>query len=162
MKTYTVSEIGYVRSPYREQAGTPIQPSYGEQRDAEIHINPEFRDALEDLERFDRMWVISWMDGSRSYKLKVIPYRDTVERGLFSSRAPNRPNPIGISAVRLISVDIEKCILKVRGIDLLDGTPVLDIKPYAPRFDSHTDEAAGWLDDSLPRQTADDRFKGED
>ncbi len=159
MKKHTVTEIGHVHSPYREQAGTPIQPSFGDPRDAEIHIEPEFRAGLEDLNRFNRIWVISWLDRSSSYKLRVIPYRDTVERGLFSTRAPSRPNPIGISPVRLISVDIEKCLLKVRGIDLLDGTPVLDIKPYAPRFDSHPDDAAGWLDNSQHTQTADDRFE---
>jgi len=161
MKKHTVVEIGYVRSSYKEQTGTPIQPGFGDPQAAEIHILPEYREGLEDLERFERVWLISWLDRSSSYKLKVIPYRDTVERGLFSTRAPRRPNPIGISPVRLLSVDREQGILRVKGIDLLDGTPILDIKPYSPEFDAYPDDAAGWLDESKDIRIADDRFKGD-
>ncbi len=159
---FNVSPIGYVKSPYKEQSGTPIQPSSGEPVEAEVRVYPEFREGLADLDRFDHIWLISWLDRSRSFKLKVIPYRDTKERGLFACRAPNRPNPIGISPVRLLSVDVKKGILRVSGIDLLDRTPILDIKPYAPKFDSHPDSAAGWLDESIDRETADNRFGGED
>ena len=162
MKKFNVSPIGYVKSPYKEQSGTPIQPSFGDPVEAEIRISPEFREGLVDLDRFDRIWLISLLDRSRPYKLKVIPYRDTQERGLFACRAPSRPNPIGISSVRLLSVDVMKGILKVSGIDLLDRTPILDIKPYSPKFDSFPDEPAGWLDKSIDRETADNRFGGED
>lgn len=162
MKGCPLIKIGHVLSPYKEQAGTPIQPSFGEAQDAEIHIYPEFREALEDLDRFNYIWLITWFDRSTSYKLKVVPYRDTVERGLFATRAPRRPNPIGISSVELVSVDVKEGIIKVRGIDLLDNTPILDIKPYAPRFDSHPGEASGWLDDGKDTHVADDRFSDKE
>jgi len=153
--------IGRVHSPYKEQTGTPIQPAFGEPQDAEIHVHPEFREGLEDLHGFSRIWLLSWLDRSDSYKLKVIPYRDTVERGLFATRAPRRPNPIGISPVKLISIDIENGIICVSGIDLLNGTPIIDIKPYASKFDSHPEVSSGWLDKGTSTQTADDRFKEE-
>ncbi|MDP8238491.1 MAG: tRNA (N6-threonylcarbamoyladenosine(37)-N6)-methyltransferase TrmO [Candidatus Hatepunaea meridiana] len=155
-------QIGHIVSPYNEQSGTPIQASFGEPLDAEVHIYPDFREGLTDLDRFSRIWLISWLDKSTSFNLKVIPYRDTVERGLFSTRAPRRPNPVGISSTQLISVDIETGILKIKGIDLLNGTPILDIKPYAPRFDSHSEETAGWLDKGSDAQTADDRFSNKE
>ncbi|NQU06067.1 MAG: tRNA (N6-threonylcarbamoyladenosine(37)-N6)-methyltransferase TrmO, partial [Calditrichaeota bacterium] len=121
----------------------------------------KFREGLEDLQGFSRIWLLSWLDRSDSYKLKVIPYRDTVERGLFATRAPRRPNPIGISPVKLISVDLENGIIHVNGIDLLNGTPIIDIKPYSHKFDSYPDVDSGWLDESISREAADDRFKEE-
>ncbi len=160
-QNYSVVEIGRVRSPYSEQAGTPIQPGFGEQLEAEVIIQPEFREGLADLERFSRIWLVSWFDRSKPYRLKVVPYRDTVKRGLFATRAPARPNPIGISTVKLLSVDAAAGRLRVKGIDLLDGTPIIDIKPYSPEFDSYRNESAGWLDDSLSSRTADDRFSRE-
>lgn len=162
MEKFTLTVIGRVCSPYDEQAGVPIQPAFGEPMKAEVHVLPDFRDGLEDIDRFSRIWLISWLDRSDSYKLKVIPYRDTIERGLFSTRAPRRPSPIGISPVKLIAVDIEKGILEISGIDLLDGTPILDIKPYSPKFDSFPEESSGWLDEGSSRTTADDRFNNRD
>ena len=154
----TIFPIGVVHSPYRVQKGTPVQPNQAEAVTAEIHVFPEYREGLEDLDRFDRLWILSWLDRSKPFRLKVIPYRDTVERGLFSTRAPSRPNPIGISCVKLISVDIDTGVITVSGIDLLDGTPVLDIKPYAALFDSFPSVKSGWLDGSHSANTADDRF----
>ena len=159
---FTVKEIGRVRSPYQEQTGTPIQPGVGDPLEAEVIIRPEFREGLSDLERFGRIWLVSWFDRSQPYRMKVIPYRDTVERGLFATRAPSRPNPVGISAVELLSVDAAAGRLRVRGVDLLDNTPILDIKPYVPEFDSHPNEAAGWLDEGLSTRSADDRFSRGD
>jgi len=158
MKIHTLSPIGHVSSPYLEKAGTPVQPKFGEQRKAEIHIFQEYREGLEDLENFSRIWIISWLDRSDSYKLKVIPFRDTVKRGLFATRAPCRPNPIGISPVELVSTDIGKGVLTVRGVDLLNGTPILDIKPYSPKLDCYPDEASGWLEKDSSIQIADNRF----
>ena len=160
MNTCPLIEIGSVHSPYKEQTGTPIQPAFGEAIDAEIHIHPSFREGLEDLQGFSHVWLLSWLDRSDTYKLKVIPYRDTVERGLFSTRAPRRPNPIGISPVKLISVDVQNGILCIKGIDLLDGTPIIDIKPYSHKFDSYPNTSSGWLEESIERHTADNRFDG--
>jgi len=154
-------EIGYAVTPYKEQSGTPIQPGKGKQVNAEIHIYSGYREGLSDLDEFERIWILSYFHLSTGYKLKVIPYRDTVLRGLFSTRAPRRPNPIGLSLVELLSVDQETGILQIRGIDLLDGTPILDIKPYVPVFECFPESHAGWLDRTINTQTADSRFGNE-
>lgn len=153
-------EIGRIHSPYKAQTETPIQPAFGEAQDAEIHVHPKFREGLADLQGFSHIWLLSWLDRSDSYKLKVIPHNGNAERGLFATRAPRRPNPIGISPVRLISVDFENGIIHVRGVDLLDGTPVIDIKPYSHKYDSIPDSSSGFLEESIERHTADNRFDG--
>ena len=150
--------IGMIHSPFKEQAGTPIQPGWGEKRgEGEIELFEEFAEGLADLEGFERIWLIFCFDRAATAKLKVVPYRDTKERGVFATRAPSRPNPVGISCVRLLGVEGRR--LKVAELDILDGTPLLDIKPYSPRFDAWPDSAAGWLDDNTTRrQRADGRF----
>ena len=158
----TLQEIGRIHSPHKDQAGTPIQSGLGESTISEAHIHPEFREGLSDLDGFSRIWLICWLDRSKPYKLKVIPYRDTVERGLFATRAPSRPNPIGISSVELLSVDITTGILRMMNIDFLNGTPILDIKPYASKFDTFTDIRNGWLDKGLSTRTADNRFNNNE
>ncbi len=153
--------IGVIRTPHREDAPVPIQPALAKGSEGIIEIFPEYREGLNDLEGFDRIWVLFWMNRAKPYKLKVVPYRDIVPRGLFATRAPSRPNPIGISPVRLLKVDVEAGRLKVAETDILDGTPIIDIKPYSPEFDSHPDAKAGWLDKVKgKRNSADDRFAG--
>jgi tRNA-Thr(GGU) m(6)t(6)A37 methyltransferase TsaA len=157
-----LTPIGTVRSSYREQAGTPIQPAYGEV-EAEIRIEEPFRAALADLEGFERIWVITWLDRAGSWRPRVVPYRDTVERGLFSTRAPSRPNPVGLSCVRLLSTDPDAGVVRVAAVDLLDGTPVLDLKPYLPAVDAFPDSRAGWFEASRERRReADGRFEGRE
>jgi tRNA-Thr(GGU) m(6)t(6)A37 methyltransferase TsaA len=136
----------------------PVQPNQGSRRVAHIEIDPDYREGLADLSGFDRIWVLSFLHKSQDCKMKVIPFRDTVLRGLFSTRAPCRPNPIGLSLLHLLSVDVETGILKVRGIDLLDGTPILDIKPYVPRFECYPKSHAGWLDYGMDTELGDDGF----
>ncbi len=140
------------------QKGTPIQPHTGQPDPAEIHIDPPWREGLSDLEGFDRIWLLVWLDRAKPCRLKVVPYRDNVPRGVFSTRAPSRPNPIGLSCVRLLAVEAEEGVLRVEAVDLLDGTPVLDIKPYVPEFDAFPGAAAGWHSRGLRRDRADDRF----
>lgn len=149
----TLRVIGHVRSPYTERFGTPRQPTVTEQTltdaavDATVELLPghNFEQALRDLEGFDYIWVIAWMHLNESWQPTVIPPRGPkVRRGLFATRSPHRPNPVSISALRLTK--IEGRTLHVRGIDLLDGTPVLDIKPYVPYADAHPNAKAGWLD----------------
>jgi tRNA-Thr(GGU) m(6)t(6)A37 methyltransferase TsaA len=150
---FAVRPIGYVRSPYKERFGTPRQPTVTEQTladaavDATIELLPghNFEQALKDLDGFERIWVIAWMHLNESWKPTVIPPRGPkVRRGLFATRSPHRPNPIAISALKLTRV--EGLTLHVNGIDLLDGTPVLDIKPYVPYADAFPDAREGWLE----------------
>ena len=153
----TLAPIGIVRSPHLTPAGTPIQPTYAEQYEGRIIVDPLFEKALADLEGFERIWLIYWFDRAGPYRPCVIPYRDTREHGLFATRSPCRPNPIGLSVVRLLGR--KGLELRVRGLDLLDGTPILDIKPYVPEFDAHPSSKAGWLDERREDRTeADGRF----
>ena len=160
----TARVIGVVRSPYKERFGTPRQPPVTTQvlgdraQDAEIHLHPGLNldQALRDLEGFDYVWVLSWFHMNTSWRPLVRPPRGSaVKRGVFSTRSPHRPNPLGLSAVRLVGV--EGRVLKVRGIDLLDGTPVLDLKPYVPYADAFPDAATGWLGEGGRRADADER-----
>ena len=151
--------IGVVRSPNRTPAGTPIQPAYAERTDGEVVVKEGFEPALADIEGFERIWLIYRLDRAGPFKSSVVPYRDTQERGLFATRAPSRPNPIGLSVVRLLGR--EGNVLRVRGLDILDSTPLLDIKPYVPEFDAFPDSKAGWLEECRQdRRVADDRFHG--
>jgi len=149
--------IGVIRSPHRVAAGTPIQPAYADQSEGQVVVDMEFEAALADIDGFERIWLVYSFDRAGPFKPRVVPYRDTREHGLFATRSPCRPNPIGISAVRLVGR--ERNVLHVSGLDILDGTPLLDIKPYVPQFDAHTASRAGWLDDSeTDRRLADGRF----
>jgi tRNA (adenine37-N6)-methyltransferase len=149
--------IGVVRSAFKEQQGTPIQPVFAQNARRKVDIFEPYRAALKDLNGFSRVWLIYYFDRAKTWEPMVVPYRDVHQRGLFATRAPARPNAIGISAVKLVSV--EQGAIEVEEIDILDGTPVLDIKPYVPKFDSYPIEKAGWLDnESVNKKTADKRF----
>ncbi|MGC4064993.1 MAG: tRNA (N6-threonylcarbamoyladenosine(37)-N6)-methyltransferase TrmO [Polyangiaceae bacterium] len=151
--------IGRIRSPHTEPVGTPIQPAFAEGVKGEVVIEPAFVEGLDDIEGFERLWLIYLLDRIAMTKLKVVPYRDTRERGVFATRAPCRPNPIGMSAVRLSRR--EGNVLHVLDVDVLDGTPLLDVKPYIPEYDSHPMCRSGWMDaDPLSRAVADGRFHG--
>jgi tRNA-Thr(GGU) m(6)t(6)A37 methyltransferase TsaA len=157
--TFSVTPIGIIRTPFREPAGTPIQAAFGAGVEAVVEVHEDYADALADLEGFERVWLLYWFDRARPFTPRVVPYRDRVERGLFATRAPARPNPIGLSAVRLL--ERTGSVLRVADIDVLDGTPLLDIKPYVPRFDAHPESRAGWVDSATEDRTvADARFHG--
>lgn len=154
-----------MHSPYKERFGTPRQPTVTEQvledraLDATIELLPghNFEQALKDLAGFDFIWVVAWLHLNEHWKPTVVPPRGPkVRRGLFATRSPHRPNPIGLSALRLIKV--EGRVLHVRGIDLLDGTPVLDIKPYVTYADAFPDARRGWLEEA-GEATEPDRFE---
>lgn len=149
----TLQPIGYVRSPYVERYGTPRQPTVvsgtlGEvPQEAEIVLDRARIpvEALRGLEGFDYVWVVVWLHQNKGWRPMVTPTRGPrVKRGLFATRSPHRPCPIGLSALRLIGV--EGHTLQVLGLDLLDGTPVLDVKPYVPYADAFPGARAGWLD----------------
>jgi len=132
---FALSPIGYVRSPYQRRFGTPQQATAADSaKDAVLALIPTLIPgaALADLEGMDHLWVLSWLHRGGTWAAQVMPPRGPrVRRGLFATRSPDRPNPIGLSAVRLIRV--EGCDLHVNGIDLIDGTPILDIKPVIGR-----------------------------
>lgn len=157
----TLRPIGVIRSPFTAAVGTPIQPAYAQGAAGQVVVAEPYAEALDDVEGFERVWLIYWMDRAGGFQPRVTPYRDTRAHGLFATRAPCRPNPIGLSVVRLLRR--EGCTLHVAELDILDGTPLLDIKPYVPAFDAHPQSRAGWLDKSGGDCTvADDRFRESD
>jgi len=149
--------IGTIRSRFVRAVGTPVQPAFARGARGQVHVDERYAAALDDVEGFERVWLIYWMDRAGPFEPRVIPYRDTRVHGLFATRAPSRPNPIGLSAVRLVRR--EGNVLHVADVDVLDGTPLLDIKPYVPAFDAHPASRAGWYDVAGgARKTADGRF----
>jgi len=135
--------IGVIRSPFTEKEKTPIQASRS-QAIGQVEIYPEFADGLKDIEALSHIYLLYAFHESQGYQLQVKPFLDNQEHGIFASRYPYRPNPIGISIVKLVSR--KHNMLTVEGIDTLDGTPLLDIKPYVPDFDLRTDVRAGWYE----------------
>ena len=149
--------IGIIHSPFKESSGAPIQPRFADGAEGTVEVFDEYAAGLKDLDGFDRIYLLCWFHRAKQHRLHVTPYLDTVERGLFATRAPSRPNPIGLSNVRLLG--IEGNILTVSELDIIDGTPLLDIKPYCPRFDCYEAVRSGWLDDIPENHTkADGRF----
>jgi tRNA-Thr(GGU) m(6)t(6)A37 methyltransferase TsaA len=137
----------------------PVQPPSAAGIAGEIEIFPEFAEGLLDIEGFSRIMVFYHLHRSAGPLLSAIPFLDTVPHGVFASRIPRRPNPLGFSVVRLLSRD--RNILKIADVDILDGTPVLDIKPYVPEFDSYPNESSGWFAgklDDMSSKRSDDRF----
>ena len=136
--------IGIIHSPFKEPKGTPIQPTSARGVKGTVEIFPEYVEGLKDLEGFSHIILIYHFHLAKRGALKVMPYMDNELRGVFATRAPSRPNPIGISVVRLI--EIKGNILYIQDIDIIDGTPLLDIKPYVPEFDIRKVERIGWLE----------------
>jgi tRNA-Thr(GGU) m(6)t(6)A37 methyltransferase TsaA len=142
----TFDPIGVVRSPFTERSQAPRQPAAAGAAPGRVELfeGRGFEDALSDLEHWDHLWLVVWFHHNKGFRPKVLPPRSSHKRGVFATRAPYRPNPIGISAVQLER--IEGLTLFVKNLDLLDGTPVLDIKPYVPYTDAIPHASHGWLD----------------
>jgi len=160
MRKISYIEIGVIRSPFADVEGMPIQPEGAKGVAGSVELNPEYAEGLKDLEGFSHVLLIYRFHRSEGYSLLVKPFMDSEVRGLFATRAPRRPNPIGISVVRLVR--IEGPILYIEDVDILDGTPLLDIKPFVPAFDCREAERIGWLSeraDKVSRTRADKRFK---
>ena len=152
--------IGVIHSPFKETKGMPIQPAGARGVAGTIEVIPECGDGLKDLEGFSHIFLLYDFHLSQGYSLMVKPYLDDSLRGVFATRAPRRPNAIGISVVRLVG--IEGCTLLIEDLDIADSTPLLDIKPYVPEFDSREVERTGWLAGKAERVAevgADERFK---
>lgn len=147
MQQLTLAPIGVVRAAASAKAEAARQPAAAPDAAGIIELHPghNFEHALEDLEGWDYLWVIFWFHRNQGWRPKVLPPRSRGGRkGVFATRAPHRPNPLGLSAVRLTRV--EGLCLHVRELDMLDGTPVLDLKPYVPYTDAHPTARSGWLE----------------
>ncbi|CAG1772876.1 tRNA (adenine(37)-N6)-methyltransferase [uncultured bacterium] len=159
MESVILKPIGVIRSPFTDVKSMPIQPVSENSAAGRIEIFPEFAAGLTDVEGFSHVILLYHFHRSQTYSLSVTPYLDTEPRGLFATRAPNRPNPIGLSLVRLVR--IEGSHLHVENIDVLDGTPLLDIKPHVPEIDCAPGARIGWLEKAaadMCTKVADDRF----
>ena len=138
--------IGIIHTPFTDISGMPIQPTGARGIRGTVEIFSEFAEGVSDIGGFSHIFLIYAFDRSPSYKLIVTPFLDTTPRGVFATRAPRRPNAIGLSVVRLI--EVKGSMLIVEDVDILDGTPLLDLKPYVPVFDSYPDASSGWLEHS--------------
>ncbi len=152
--------IGILHSPFMKQTDMPIQPTAAAGIKGTIELFTEFREGLDDIGGFSHIILLYHFHRSHDFNLKVVPFMDSVSRGLFSTRAPRRPNPIGLSVVQLDKV--ENNILYINNVDMLDGTPLLDIKPYIPEFDAQDNVRTGWFTktrEAVSRRRSDDRFE---
>ena len=142
--------IGTVRSPYDHLDGMPLQTAAAAEVEATVELDARVRGALRDLDGFSTLWLVVHLHRVAGWDEEVVPFLDDDRaRGALATRSPRRPNPIGLSLVELLAV--EPAALRIRGIDLLDGTPVLDVKPYVPLFDARDDVRAGWFDAAAGR-----------
>ena len=139
--------IGVIHSSFKEPKGVPIQPAAAQGIDGTVELFPEYTEGLKDVEGFSHLILIYHFHLSKESPLKVKPYMDNKVHGVFAMRGPSRPNSIGISIVRLVRV--EGNILHIQDIDIVDGTPLLDIKPYVPEFDIREVEKTGWLEKNV-------------
>lgn len=154
----TLRPIGIIHSPFHTTQGMPIQTVAAASIEGELEIFEEFAMGLRDIEGFEYLILITHLHQAVE-KLEVVPFMDTVSHGVFATRAPARPNRIGLSIVQLIQV--KGCVLSFRGNDMLDATPVLDIKPYVPQLDVRVTEQIGWFGHGLkrlPSTVSDDRM----
>lgn len=144
-RTITFHAIGVIHSPFNSLDDMPIQPSGAEGIKGTVVVDEKYIDGLSDLDGFSHLILIYHFHLSDGFSLKVKPFLDDTERGLFATRAPRRPNAIGISVVKLTGVD--GGTLRIENVDIIDGTPLLDIKPYVPEFDCANNIKTGWLSD---------------
>ncbi len=158
---YIVRPIGVIRSPFADRRGMPIQGALKPEALGRAEIFEEYAAGLTDIEGFSHLILLYWFHLSTGYELTVKPFLEDAPRGLFATRAPRRPNPIGLSVVRLVGR--EGNVLHLAEVDIVDRTPLLDVKPLVPEFDFRKGVKTGWLGESLARgdrrrYTSDDRF----
>lgn len=161
MEQIIIQPIGIIRTPLTDIKNMPIQPIAAEGIKGRVELLPEYAEGLSDLEGFSHITLLYHFHKIEGYALKVIPFMDKRERGIFSCKAPKRPNAIGTSTVKLLS--IEGNIVHIEQVDMLDGTPLIDIKPFYPRYDNRENVKIGWLEKNkdmpLDALRADDRFR---
>jgi len=154
--------IGVIHTPFTVLESMPIQPAGGDGVQGTVDVFEEYRAGLKDLDGFSHIILLYHFHHSREYRTHVVPFLDSQPRGVFATRAPRRPNPVGLSVVRLNR--IEGGVVHIENVDILDGTPLIDIKPYVPEFDAQDDVRAGWLEHvrtTVSQRKSDDRFKQE-
>ena len=154
--------IGVVRSPYTALDGMPLQTVAAAEVDATVELVPAVHGALADLADFSHLWLIVHLHRVVEWRPEVVPFLDSRAHGVLATRSPRRPNPIGLSLVELVAV--ERGVLRIRGVDVLDGTPVLDIKPYVSLFDVREGSRDGWfgpLADRVHDVRSDRRYEPE-
>lgn len=159
MNEITYTPIGTIRTPFQTIEDMPIQPSGAEPAGGQVIVEPRYKDALTDIEGFSHLILIYHFHQSQGFKLSVKPFLDNQHHGVFATRAPRRPNSIGLSVVSL--QDRKDNILSIGRVDMLDGTPLLDIKPFVPDFDAPDVTAVGWLEGKAEKsrhQRSDGRF----
>jgi tRNA (adenine37-N6)-methyltransferase len=159
-ETMEFSPIGIIHSPFTELENMPIQPAGAAGIKGTVEVFDNFEAGLKDLDGFSHIILLYYFHRSRSFNLHIVPFMDSEPRGLFATRAPNRPNPIGLSIVQLDK--IEDGVLHVRNVDIIDNTPLLDIKPYVPEFDAQINVRTGWLEQARKKvstRKSDNRFK---
>lgn len=152
--------IGVIHSPFKKIEGMPIQPAGAAGVMGTVEVFDSYRTGLKDLDGFSHILLLYHFHRVQGFSLYVVPFMDSKARGLFSTRAPRRPNPIGLSVVRLHG--IEESVLHIENVDVLDGTPLLDIKPYVPEFDPRGEVRTGWLEEAgkiVSSRKSDNRFK---
>ena len=152
--------IGIIHTPFKTPEGMPIQPAGAGGIKGRVEIFGAYKDGLKDLKGFSHILLLYHFHQSKGFDLHVVPFMDSQIRGVFSTRAPRRPNPIGMSLVKLMK--IEGRMLHIENVDILDGTPLLDIKPYVPEFDKATSVKTGWLKNTgktVSERKSDKRFK---
>ncbi len=155
--------IGVIHSPFKGVEGMPIQPTGARGVKGTVDVFAEYCAGLKDIEGFSHIILVYHLHLSRGYSLEVKPFMDEETHGVFATRGPARPNPIGISAVRLVKV--KGCTLHIEDVDIVDGTPLLDIKPYVPDFDWRAGERIGWLSgksSDVHQKRSDGRFASEE
>jgi tRNA-Thr(GGU) m(6)t(6)A37 methyltransferase TsaA len=160
MNQIVYKPIGIIHSPFSKIENMPIQPSAAKGIKGQIILNEEYVEGLCDLDGFSHIYLLYHLHLSKSYDLKVVPFLDDQKRGLFSTRAPKRPNPIGLSVVKLIWID--KNILEIENVDIVDGTPLLDIKPFVQEMEGVEELKIGWLNkykEVISTKNSDKRFK---
>jgi tRNA-Thr(GGU) m(6)t(6)A37 methyltransferase TsaA len=151
--------IGFVQSPFKDLEGMPIQPRGAQGVKGKIIVDPTLGEGLLDLDGFSHLVLIYFFHQVEGYKLCLTPFLDSKKHGVFATRAPRRPNPIGLSVVKLVKINHNE--LEVEDLDILDGTPVLDIKPYIPEIDQTSEVRIGWLEGKLgemKKKRSDERF----
>ncbi len=161
MKTITLYPIGTIYTPHNDISNMPIQPIAAEGIQGYIELLPEFVAGLKDIEGFSHITLLYYLHKIEGYDLQVIPFMDTEPHGIFATRAPKRPNAIAISTVKLVRVEGTKLIIEQ--VDMLNGSPLIDIKPFYPRYDNRENVAIGWLEKNkdlpIEKLRSDERFR---